>query len=143
MNTVLVSAVVLIQGNQILMQQRPFGKSMAGFWEFPGGKVEEGETFESCAIRELNEELAVQINPSDLNYFATVKHPYDDFKLEMQVYTCNNWMGYLNPQEEQICQWFNQDEIDYDQVVLADVELIKEIWKIVFNTHVIEIKYEE
>ena len=98
--TVLVSAVVLVDADgRVLLAQRPEGKSMAGLWEFPGGKVEAGETPEAALIRELGEELAIDTAESCLAPLSFVSHAYDDFHLLMLVYVCRKWKGTPQPVE--------------------------------------------
>ena len=95
---VLVSAVVLVDADgRVLLAQRAEGKSMAGLWEFPGGKVEAGETPEAALIRELGEELAIDTAESCLAPLSFVSHAYDDFHLLMLVYVCRKWKGTPQP----------------------------------------------
>ena len=130
--SVLVSAVVLVnKDNKILMTIRPLGKKMAGYWEFPGGKVEKGENFCQTAVRELQEELLIKINANDLQLFDEVNHCYDDFKLVMQVFICKNWKGDIIPQENQLYQWFEQNQIDYNKIIPADIELVRKVYEYV------------
>ena len=103
---VLVTAVALIdRDGRVLIAQRPQGKSMAGLWEFPGGKVESGETPEAALIRELKEELAVDTVESCLAPFTFASHAYDEFHLLMPLYVCRKWMGRVVPQEGQKIAW--------------------------------------
>ena len=104
--TVLVSAVVLVDADgRVLLAQRPEGKSMAGLWEFPGGKVEAGETPEAALIRELGEELAIDTAESCLAPLSFVSHAYDDFHLLMLVYVCRKWKGTPQPVEGGELPW--------------------------------------
>ncbi|MEM7442060.1 MAG: (deoxy)nucleoside triphosphate pyrophosphohydrolase [Pseudomonadota bacterium] len=104
--TVLVSAVALIDvDGRVLIAQRPEGKSMAGLWEFPGGKVKEGETPEAALIRELNEELAIDTQESCLAPFTFASHAYDSFHLLMPLYLCRRWQGTPRPLEGQVLKW--------------------------------------
>ncbi len=106
MKIVLVSAVALIDADgRVLLTQRPEGKSMAGLWEFPGGKVEPGETPEAALIRELREELAIDTVESCLAPFTFASHLYDDFHLLMPLYLCRVWQGVPAPQEGQALAW--------------------------------------
>jgi len=104
--TLLVSAVALIDADgRVLLAQRPEGKSMAGMWEFPGGKVQEGETPEAALIRELHEELAIDTVESCLAPFTFASHAYDDFHLLMPLFLCRVWQGMPVAQEGQALAW--------------------------------------
>lgn len=101
-----VSAVALVDvDGRVLLAQRPAGKSMAGLWEFPGGKVKDGETPEAALIRELSEELAIDITASCLAPLSFASHSYDDFHLLMPVFVCRVWKGTPMPQEGQSLKW--------------------------------------
>ena len=123
--TVLVSAVVLVDADgRVLLAQRPEGKSMAGLWEFPGGKVEAGETPEAALIRELGEELAIDTAESCLAPLSFVSHAYDDFHLLMLVYVCRKWKGTPRPVEGGELAWARAARLrDYDMPP-ADLPLI-------------------
>ena len=123
--TVLVSAVVLVDADgRVLLAQRPEGKSMAGLWEFPGGKVEAGETPEAALIRELGEELAIDTAESCLAPLSFVSHAYDDFHLLMLVYVCRKWKGTPQPVEGGELTWTRAARLrDYDMPP-ADLPLI-------------------
>ncbi len=116
MKTVLVSAVALIDPDgRILLAQRPEGKSMAGLWEFPGGKVEAGETPEAALIRELHEELGIETWASCLAPLTFASHSYDDFHLIMPLFACRKWQGIVTPQEGQKLAWVRSANLtDYD-----------------------------
>ena len=104
--TILVAAVALFDTDgRVLIAQRPAGKSMAGLWEFPGGKVERRETPEAALIRELKEELAVDTVESCLAPFTFASHAYDDFHLLMPLYVCRKWEGRVTPMENQQIKW--------------------------------------
>ncbi len=104
--TVLVVAVALIDAdNRVLIAQRPPGKAMAGLWEFPGGKVHEGETPEAALARELAEELGIDIAPACLAPFTFASHRYADFHLLMPLYVCRKWRGEVHPREGQQIKW--------------------------------------
>ncbi len=102
----LVAAVALVDGDgRVLIAQRPEGKPMAGLWEFPGGKVAPGETPEEALIRELSEELDIDVTENCLAPFTFASHRYDDFHLLMPLYVCRVWNGSVRPQEGQAVKW--------------------------------------
>src|SRR5271167_1072632 len=103
---VLVSAVALVDADgRVLLAQRPAGKSMAGLWEFPGGKVNPGETPEAALIRELTEELGIDVAASCLAPFTFASYSYPDFHLLMPLYLCRKWSGSPAAQEGQRLAW--------------------------------------
>ena len=102
----LVAAVALVDvDGRVLLAQRPPGKSMAGLWEFPGGKVDVGETPEAAVVRELREELAVDITESCLAPLTFASHTYDEFHLVMPLFACRVWRGTPTPLEGQTLKW--------------------------------------
>ena len=106
MKIVLVVAVVLVDPDgRVLIAKRPEGKAMAGLWEFPGGKVDPGETPEAALIRELKEELDVDTAESCLAPFTFASHSYEDFHLLMPLYVCRVWQGNPTPMEGQNLAW--------------------------------------
>ena len=123
--TVLVSAVALIdRDGRVLLAQRPAGKRMAGLWEFPGGKIETGETPEAALIRELGEELGIDTAESCLAPLTFASHSYDDFHLLMLVYVCRKWTGTPRPLEGGELAWVRASRLrDYDMPP-ADIPLI-------------------
>lgn len=125
MKTILVSAVALIDvDGRILLAQRPEGKSMAGLWEFPGGKVEPGETPEAALIRELDEELGINTWQSCLAPLTFASHGYDDFHLLMPVFACRKWEGTPHPKEGQTLAWARVRELRDYPMPPADIPLI-------------------
>lgn len=103
---VLVAAVALIDPDgRVLLARRPEGKSMAGLWEFPGGKLQDGETPEQAVVRELAEELGVDTRESCLAPLAFASHPYEDFHLVMPLFVCRVWQGRAQPLEGQELAW--------------------------------------
>ena len=125
MKTVLVSAVALIDcDGRVLLAQRPVGKSMAGLWEFPGGKVEAGETPEAALVRELYEELGIETRHSCLAPLTFASHSYEDFHLLMPLFACRRWNGIVQPKEGQLLKWvYPRDFLDYPMPP-ADIPLI-------------------
>lgn len=125
MRTVLVAAVALIDADgRVLLAQRPEGKSMAGLWEFPGGKVEPDETPEAALIRELHEELGIDTWTSCLAPLTFASHGYDDFHLLMPVFACRRWQGIARPQEGQTLAWVRARDLRNYPMPPADIPLI-------------------
>ncbi len=122
---VLVSAAALIDADgRVLIAQRPAGKPMAGLWEFPGGKVLAGETPEAALIRELHEELGIDITQSCLAPIAFASHAYDDFHLLMPLFACRVWKGIPEPREGQALKWVRPMALRDYPMPPADVPLI-------------------
>ena len=106
MDILLVAACALIDADgRVLLAKRPQGRPMAGLWEFPGGKVEPGETPEVALIRELEEELAIRVAPSCLAPFTFASHGYPAFHLLMPLYLCRSWDGEISAQQGQELAW--------------------------------------
>ncbi len=124
----LVAACALIDTDgRILMSQRPKGKDHAGLWEFPGGKIEDGEKPEQALRRELWEELGVEPCEQCFQAFSFVSHSYDDYHLLMPLYLCRQWDGIARPKEGQVIRWFFPDKITELKLVPADIPLAREI----------------
>jgi len=122
---VLVSAVALIDPDgRVLLAQRPDGKSMAGLWEFPGGKVEPGETPEAALIRELSEELGISTWASCLAPLTFASHAYPDFHLLMPLFACRRWQGTPTPREAQRLAWVRVGDMSRYPMPPADLPLI-------------------
>lgn len=125
MKTLLVSAVALIDADgRVLLAQRPPGKSLAGLWEFPGGKVEPGETPEAALIRELKEELGIDTWRSCLAPLTFASHSYEDFHLLMPLFACRRWEGIATAQEGQTLAWVQPNRLRDYPMPPADLPLI-------------------
>lgn len=123
--TVLVAAVAMVDADgRVLMARRPEGKSMAGLWEFPGGKVDAGETPEAALVRELAEELGIDITESCLAPIAFASHGYDDFHLLMPLFACRVWQGTPAPREGQALKWVRPERLADLPMPPADVPLV-------------------
>jgi 8-oxo-dGTP diphosphatase len=123
--TILVAAAALVdRDNRVLLAQRPAGKSLAGLWEFPGGKVEAGETPEEALVRELAEELGIEVCLTCLAPFTFASHTYEKFHLLMPLYLCRNWEGELTPREGQAIAWVRPARLRDYQMPPADAPLI-------------------
>lgn len=112
---VLVTACALVDADgRVLLTQRPPGKTLAGLWEFPGGKIEAGERPEECLIRELREELGIVVKEACLAPLTFASHAYETFHLLMPLYVCRRWDGMVMPQEGQALAWVRPNRLrDY------------------------------
>lgn len=121
---VIVAACALVDGEgRLLITRRPAGKPLAGLWEFPGGKVETDEAPEAALIRELREELALEIAKDDLKPLTFASHAYPDFHLLMPVYLCRKWQGSVTPLEGQEILWVKPSELHAYDMPPADAPL--------------------
>jgi 8-oxo-dGTP diphosphatase len=121
----LVVAVALINTEgRILLARRPEGKKMAGMWEFPGGKIDPGETPEAALVRELREEIGIEVAPGDLAPFVFASHAYENFHLLMPVFLCRRWHGKPTPREGQALAWVEPDRLVEYPMPPADRPLI-------------------
>lgn len=123
--TLLVVAVALIdRDSRVLLTERPKGKNMEGLWEFPGGKVDKGETPEAALIRELQEELGVDTETSCLAPFTFASHTYEKFHLLMPLYVCRVWKGIPGGKEGQRLSWVRPNEMKNYPMPPADKPLV-------------------
>jgi 8-oxo-dGTP diphosphatase len=122
---VLVAAVALIDPDgRVLLAQRPEGKHLAGLWEFPGGKVQPGETPEAALIRELEEEIGIDVVASCLAPFTFASHSYPEFHLLMPLYVCRKWSGIASAREGQRLAWVRPGRLDDYPMPPADKPLV-------------------
>jgi 8-oxo-dGTP diphosphatase len=125
---VLVAACALIDvDGRVLITMRPDGKPMAGLWEFPGGKMESGETPEQCLIRELKEELGISVSDACLAPLTFASHAYPDFHLLMPLYVCRRWEGTVTALEGQQLAWVRPNKLRDYAMPPADVPLISHL----------------
>ncbi len=121
----LVAACALVDvDGRVLLAQRPEGKSMAGLWEFPGGKVEKGESPEAALVRELEEELGIKVPEKCLAPFTFASHRYEGFHLLMPLYVCRNWDGDITPQLGQKIAWVRANKLADYPMPPADEPLV-------------------
>ena len=126
---VLVAAVALVdRDGRVLIAQRPPEKSMAGLWEFPGGKIEPGETPEAALVREVQEELGITIKPACLSPLTFASHDYEDFHLFMPLFVCRVWEGFATPREGQELKWVPPTKLNEYPMPPADKPLIAMLW---------------
>lgn len=120
-----VVAVALVDvDGRVLLAQRPPGKELAGLWEFPGGKVDEGETPEAALVRELKEELDIDTAASCLAPFTFASHSYEKFHLFMPLYVCRVWNGEIRPLEGQTLAWVTPNRMGDYPMPPADIPLV-------------------
>ncbi|WP_214469473.1 (deoxy)nucleoside triphosphate pyrophosphohydrolase [Mesorhizobium sp. dw_380] len=121
----LVAACALVDADgRVLLAQRPEGKQLAGLWEFPGGKVEPGETPEQCLIRELHEEIGIETEIPCLAPLTFASHSYDDFHLLMPLFVCRRFRGIAQPREGQALKWVRPKQMRDYPMPPADAPLI-------------------
>lgn len=119
-----VAAALVDDAGRILVAQRPAGSSLAGLWEFPGGKIEPGETPEAALVRELAEELAITISADDLQAISFASHAYPEFHLLMLLYSCRRWIGTPDGQQGQPLRWETVAALGDLPMPPADVPLV-------------------
>ena len=125
MKLLLVVAAALVDPDgRVLVSQRPAGKSLAGLWEFPGGKVEPGEAPETALIRELDEELGIAVSADCLAPLTFASHAYPEMHLLMPLFVCRRWQGFALPREGQPLRWMRPRELRNLEMPPADAPLI-------------------
>lgn len=125
MKLLLVAAVALVDADRrVLIAQRPEGKSLAGLWEFPGGKLEEGETPEAALIRELEEELGISTKSACLAPVSFASHSYETFHLLMPLYVCRKWQGTPVAREHAALKWVRPQALREYPMPPADEPLV-------------------
>ncbi len=128
MKLLLVAACALVDADgRVLIAQRPAGRTMAGLWEFPGGKIEAGERPEETLIRELNEELDIVVREACLAPLTFASHSYPDFHLLMPLYVCRRWEGTVRAQEGQTVAWVRPNRLGEYPMPPADLPLISHL----------------
>lgn len=131
MNLVLVAACALVDPDvRVLIAQRPIGKSMAGLWEFPGGKIERNERPEDTLIRELREELGIVVDAACLAPLTFASHAYPDFHLLMPLYICRRWQGTVTALEGQTIAWVRPNRLRGYPMPPADEPLISHLMQL-------------
>ena len=124
----LVAACALVDSDKrVLIAQRPQGKPMAGLWEFPGGKVEPGETPEQTIIRELREELSVKVTEACLAPLSFASHDYGEFHILLPLFVCRRWEGWPEPREAQKIKWVRANRLRQFPMPPADEPLISHL----------------
>src|SRR6202051_637892 len=123
-NVILVVACALVDADRrVLIAQRPEGKTLAGLWEFPGGKIEPGERPEATLIRELHEEIGITVKESCLAPLTFARHAYDTFPLHMPLYICRRWDGEVMTREVQQLAWVRANKLRDYEMPAADIPL--------------------
>jgi len=115
-----VACALINEYGKVLINERPVGKDYAGYWEFPGGKVDKGETPEEAIIRELKEEINIDVTGSCLAPLSFTEKQYDNYYVVVLLYVCRRWNGHIMPMEEQELAWVNPKEIDNFKLLPAD-----------------------
>ena len=125
MKYLLVSAAILVNShNKFLLSQRPSLKKHSGFWEFPGGKIEQDETPEQALVRELEEELNIIVEEQHLHPFSFASHSNADHHLLMPVFCCYKWQGQLKPNEKQKFEWVELQDLHHYNILPADRHIV-------------------
>ena len=115
-----VACALINEYGKVLINERPVGKDYPGYWEFPGGKVDKGETPEEAIIRELKEEINIDVTGSCLAPLSFTEKQYDNYYVVVLLYVCRRWNGHIMPMEDQELAWVNPKEIDNFNLLPAD-----------------------
>lgn len=121
--TLVVACALVDSDGRVLIAKRPEGRALAGLWEFPGGKIDPGETPEEALIRELAEELGIDVTESCLAPLTFASHGYEEFHLLMPLYVCRQWEGDVEPREGQELVWVRPNRLNDYEMPPADVPL--------------------
>lgn len=127
-----VAAALMDADNRILIARRPEGASLAGLWEFPGGKINAGETPEMALVRELEEELGIEADPASFIAAGFASHQYPDFHLLMPLFICRSWQGEIEAKEHSALEWVSVHDLDNYPMPPADVPLVAQLRKIIY-----------
>jgi 8-oxo-dGTP diphosphatase len=130
---VVVCAALIDAEQRVLLAQRPPGKSMAGLWEFPGGKLNPGETPEAALVRELQEELGIIVSPAAIVPLTFASHGYETFHVLLLLYVCRHWQGTPASREGQALAWVRKDELGDYAMPGADKPLVAMLWGIILR----------
>lgn len=124
-----VAAAIINESGEILLAQRPQGKQLAGSWEFPGGKIEADESPEAALVRELKEELGIEVSQKDLEPFWFLSHPYPQFEfhLMMPVYCVKKWRGEAVALEHAALRWSKPEDMQALNMIEADTPLVEKL----------------
>jgi 8-oxo-dGTP diphosphatase len=122
--TLVVACALVDVDKRVLIAQRPPDKALAGFWEFPGGKLDPGERPEQALIRELHEEIGITVQEACLAPLTFASHAYDDFHLLMPLYICRRWEGQVIAREGQTLAWVRANKLRDYKMPPADIPLI-------------------
>ncbi len=127
-----VAAALMDADNRILIARRPEGASLVGLWEFPGGKINAGETPEMALVRELEEELGIEADPASFTAAGFASHQYPDFHLLMPLFICRSWQGEIEAKEHSALEWVSVHDLDNYPMPPADVPLVAQLRKIIY-----------
>ena len=125
-----VSAAALLKEGKLLIAERPQGKSMAGVWELPGGKIEAGETPEHALTRELQEELGITVDPHDLKPLTFASYRYEKFHLVMPFFTLTQWEGKVHSKENQRLEWIHYQDLIHYPTPAGDIALFHKLYDV-------------